>query len=79
MFNEYNNIQKVNIKPACSGMLQKSHPKSYFEWCHVNSEFRKNKVDNNPRVLQIMVFGDSNMIVEMLPDDVYEEWCKENG
>ena len=57
-------------------MLQKSHPKSYFEWCHVSSDFRKKQVDSNPRVLQVMVFGDNNMIVEMLPQDVYEEWIK---
>lgn len=74
MFNEYTNTQSVNIKPACTGMMQKSHPKSYFEWCHVDSRFRKDCVDKNPRVLQIMVFGDSNMLVEILPKDVYDEW-----
>ena len=74
MLNEYNNNQKVEIKPACMGMLQKSHPKSYFQWCHVSSNYRENVVDGNPRVLQVMVFGDNNMMVEMLPQDVYEEW-----
>jgi hypothetical protein len=74
MLNEYNNNQSVEIKPACTGMLQKSHPKSYFKWCHVGSDYRKNVVDGNPRVLQIMVFGDNNMMVEMLPQEVYEEW-----
>mgnify|MGYP006974615460 FL=1 len=74
MLNEYNNNQNVEIKPACTGMLQKSHPKSYFKWCHVGSDYRKNVVDGNPRVLQIMVFGDNNMMVEMLPQEVYEEW-----
>ena len=64
MLDEYNNNQRVEIKPACTGMLQKSHPKSYFEWCHVNSDFRKKSVDGNPRVLQIMVFGDNNMMVD---------------
>jgi len=78
MLNEYNNNQKVEIKPACMGLLQKSHPKSYFEWCHVNSNFRKNTVDKNPRVLQIMVFGDHNMMVEMLPEEIYNEWIGEN-
>ena len=76
MFNEYNNRQEVNIKPACVGMMQKSHPKSYFVWCHVNSNYRKNYVDDNPRVLQIMVFGDNNMLVEFLPEEVYKEWSK---
>ena len=74
MLNEYNNNQSVEIKPACTGMLQKSHPKSYFKWCHVGSDYRKNVVDGNPRVLQVMVFGDNNMMVEMLPQEVYEEW-----
>ena len=72
MFDENN--QSVNIKPACTGLMQKSHPKSFFTWCHVNSHFRENHVDNNPHVLQIMVFGDNNMLVEILPDDVYKEW-----
>ena len=74
MLDEYNNNQKVKIKPACMGVLQKSHPKSYFEWCRVESAFRKDIVDGNPRVLQVMVFGDNNMMVEMLPQEVYEEW-----
>lgn len=74
MFNEYNNNQKVEIKPACTGILQKSHPKSFFTYCHINSEYRKNSVDDNPQVLQIMVFGDGHMLVEILPNDVYQEW-----
>ena len=78
MLNEYNNNQKVEIKPACTGMLQKSHLKSYFKWCHVNSDYRRNVVDDNPRVLQVMVFGDNNMMVEMLPQEVYEEWISKD-
>ena len=76
MFNEYNynNNQKVEIKPACTGILQKSHPKSFFTYCHVKSEYRKDRVDDNPRVLQVMVFGDGHLLVEMLPKDVYQEW-----
>ena len=45
MFNEYYNNQKVEIKPACTGLLQKSHPKSFFVYCHVTSQYRTNKVD----------------------------------
>ncbi len=74
MSDEYNNEQKVDIKPACVGLLQKSHPKSYFKWCNIGSMYRRETIDNNPRVLQIMVFGENDMIVEMLPDDVYKEW-----
>lgn len=74
MLNEYYNNQKVEIKPACTGILQKSHPKSLFKYCHISSNYRENYVDNNPQVLQIMVFGDGHMMVEILPDDVYKEW-----
>lgn len=74
-----NNTQTVDIKPACSGMMQKSHPKSYFEWCHVHSNFREKIVDKNPGVLQIMVFGDENMMVEILPKDVYDQWVNEQN
>lgn len=82
MLNNYTNenTQTVDIKPACSGIMQKSHPQSYFKWCHVQSDYRKNVIDINPRVLQIMVFGDENMLVEILPEDAYKEWInkKEN-
>lgn len=74
MFNEYNNNQKVEIKSACTGILQKSHPKSFFTYCHIDSDYRRECVDDNPRVLQVMVFGDNHMLVEMLPEDVYNEW-----
>ena len=68
----------VDIKPACTGMMQKSHPTSYFKWCKVHSPYADNYVDENPRVLQVMVFGDNNMLVEFLPKDVYDEWLKES-
>ena len=42
--NEYHNNQNVEIKPACMGLLQKSHPKSYFKWCYVGSDYRKNVI-----------------------------------
>ncbi len=74
MLNEYNNYQKVEIKPACTGILQKSHPKSFFTYCHAKSEYRKYHIDNNRHVLQVMVFGDEYIIVEMFPDDVCQEW-----
>lgn len=40
MFNSYtqNFNNSVNIKPACAGMLQKSHPNSFFKRFHKNSE-----------------------------------------
>lgn len=74
MFNEYNNDQKVDIKPACVGLLQKSHPKSFFKYCHIKSDYRENYIDGNSHVLQVMVFGDGHMLTEILPSDAYEEW-----
>ena len=48
MFNNstYNNT--VNIKPACSGMLQKSHPKSFFLNFHKNSRMADWIFNENP-------------------------------
>jgi len=40
MLNEYKNNQNVEIKPACTGMLQKSHPKSYFKLCLTERQAR---------------------------------------
>ena len=75
--NHFNNTQNVEIKPPCIGTLQKSHPKSFFVVCHVTSEYKKNYVDEKSNVLQLMVFGDNLMMAEILPDDVYEEWVKQ--
>ena len=73
------NEHKVNIKPPINGMMQKSHPKSYFVRCHLESEYFKEEVEENPRVLQIMLNGgEGYVLVEILPEDVYKEWCEEN-
>jgi len=69
------NENNVNIKPAINGMMQKSHPKSYFVRCHVESDYFKHEVEENPRVLQIML-GGKHALVEILPEDAYNEWCK---
>ena len=65
--------QSVNIKPACTGTLQKSHPKAFFTRCHTTSEYWKKCIEKAPTVLQIMLYGDGWAIVEMLPDEVYAE------
>jgi hypothetical protein len=46
--------------------------------CGVKSDYFKNYVNDNPCVLQIMLFGDNETLVEFLPQAVYDEWVKEN-
>lgn len=77
----YNNT--VNIKPACMGMMQKSHPKSFFrrfakgspmeDWIFSDTPCikEKNRYDCWQKVmdvivLQTMVFGDNQFLVELL-------------
>ena len=76
MFDEHHNNQSINIKPVCSGTLQKSHPKSYFKWFHIHSDYSRNHLEDAPNILQIMVIGDGDCIAEYLPSEVYNEWIK---
>lgn len=69
--------QTVNIKPACTGILQKSHPKSFFKWFHIHSEYARSLYEKQ-NILQVMVFGDGNCLAEVLPMDVYIELVKED-
>lgn len=79
MFNNDNRSScTVNIKPACNGTLQKSHPESYFKWFHINSSYREKYIDGNSRVLQMMVFGDNNVLAEILPQEAYDRWLEES-
>lgn len=50
MFNKYtqNFNNSVNIKPACTGMLQKSHPNSFFKRFHKTSEMASWLFDEAP-------------------------------
>lgn len=51
MFNNnqcYNFVNSVNIKPACSGILQKSHPNSFFRMFHKNSKMADWIFDEEP-------------------------------
>lgn len=80
MFNndQYNNfVNSVNIKPACSGLLQKSHPKSFFLMFHKNSKMADCIFDEEPClkrgneymdviVLQVMCYGDNEFLCELL-------------
>ena len=49
MFNNYiqNFNNSVNIKPACTGILQKSHPNSFFKRFHKNSRMADWIFDEN--------------------------------
>lgn len=60
MFNKYiqNFNSSVNIKPACIGMLQKSHPNSFFKRFHKNSEMASWLFDENPH-LERRIYTDS--------------------
>lgn len=78
------NKHSINIKPACSGILQKSHPCSYFVRFHVQSECAKSVLSKNPThngfsivVLQVMVFGDNEILAELILKAEYENTIKE--
>lgn len=77
MLNDNDTNNSVNIKTSCIGTLQKSHPKSYFVRCFIMDPYFEDHIENNPCVLQIMIFSDSWAIVEILPQSVYDEWVKE--
>lgn len=67
MFNNTTYNSSVNIKPACSGMLQQSHPKSFFmrfhkdskkaEWIFSTSPCLKelNKYDRFEKIMDVVV------------------------
>ena len=40
--------QTVNIKPACCGLLQKSHPHSFFKRFHKTSDMAEWVLSENP-------------------------------
>ena len=40
--------QSVNIKPACCGLLQKSHPRSFFKQFDINSRMADWVLSENP-------------------------------
>lgn len=82
MFNKIVIQQKeVNIPAACSGMLQKSCAESKFKRFHLRSELASMVFDNEPNlgynkkisVLQIMVFGDLEAIIEYIDLKKMEE------
>lgn len=85
---------KVSFNTPCTGMMQKSHPKSNFIRFHFKSKLAEWVFSEYPRikgdesgyiggqlfytkkivVLQVMVFGDNEMLVEY----VYEKDLESN-
>lgn len=77
--NNYRYTQNVEIKTPCIGTLQKSHPKSFFVVCHVDSNYKINYIDEKTNVLQLMVFGENYMIAEILPEQEYQKWINQQN
>ena len=85
--------QTVNIKPACGGLLQKSHPRSFFKRFHKTSDMAGWLLSENPClkrkteyalyetymdvvVLQIMCFGDNELLCELVDAKEFESDVK---
>jgi len=62
-------MKNIEFKITCEGTLQKSHPKSCFATFKITSNY----FQDSPLVLQTMIVGDW-MIVEYLPQEVYENY-----
>lgn len=84
MLNTYNNnnTHSVVMNPPCMGTLQKTHPKSKFKKFHANSPLADFVFSTNPRmakdgleiiVLQIMCFGDYELLMEYVDKANWEE------
>lgn len=85
--NVYRVSQKVILNPPCVGTLQKSHPKSTFVRFHKCSKYAEWIFSDMPRlsetkagkdlkeivVLQIMVFGENEFLMEYVYKSDWEE------
>lgn len=83
-------IFKTNIEmPApCVGTLQKTHIRSQFVRFHVNSQMAKWAFSETPRivesedkrneivVLQVMCFGDNEMLIEYVSKKCWDAYCE---
>ena len=82
-----NSTHSVTMNPPCVGTLQKSHPKSKFEVFHKASPMAATVFSDFPRlvkertdrtkyeivVLQLMVFGDEEILIEYVMKSDFEE------
>ena len=68
MLNNYiqNFNNSVNIKPACTGMLQKSHPNSFFKRFHKNSKMADWIFDENPYLQKITEYKDYKKYMDVV-------------
>lgn len=82
-------MQHINMPAPCVGTLQKTHRKSNFIRFHVTSKMagwvfsdrpHLNESDGNERsqspeivVLQIMCFGDKELLIEYVEKQYWEE------
>lgn len=79
-----NSTHSVTMNPPCVGTSQKTHSKSKFKRFHVNSPLADLVFSNTPRlskhedlnhivVLQLMCFGDNEILMEYVMKSDYEE------
>lgn len=68
MLNNYiqNFNNSVNIKPACTGMLQKSHPNSFFKRFHKNSKMADWIFDENPCLQKTTEYKDYKKYMDVV-------------
>ena len=87
MFNtEINNKQNYSFKnSSVSGSLFKSCDKSFFTRFHLQSGLAKQILTDNPTynrmpivVLQIMICGDMEVIIELVDKNSYDEMINKN-
>ena len=84
-------IFKTNIEmPApCVGTLQKTHIRSQFVRFHLDSQMAKWAFSETPRiveskdkkneivVLQVMCFGDNEMLIEYVSKKCWDAYCED--
>ena len=80
MFDTNKYSQTINIKPACSGTIQKSSPFSRIVRCAITSRWGEQLLSsltphiegNEVIILQVMVFGDNQCLIEFVDKDFYK-------
>lgn len=74
MFDTSTNTKNMQTVNAVSGILVKSHPKSYFMFGHVNSTNANLLTGKNTDrlILQAMLVGDKYLMYEVVDKDDYE-------
>lgn len=75
-----NSTHSIVMPAPCMGTLQKTHKKSQFRRFHVQSERASGVFATTPIiekteivVLQVMTFGDNEMLIEYVEKQYWEE------